>query len=117
MTAQQNLPVERQMIRIDAGVQPDVGGAVGGQGVIKLGAGLQRVDTVHIRQEQPPAVLDSSMMRPIDINILRWIMAIVGAKPDNIPLVGHHVVEFILPEEPLECRIPFPLFLAGSVGI
>ena len=104
------------MVRIDACVQPDVGGAVSGQGVVKPGARFQCIDLVHIRQEQSPAVLDSSMMRPIDINILRRIMAIIGAQPDDIPLICYHVVEFILTKEPFKCRIPFSLFLARFYG-
>lgn len=48
-------------------------------------------------------------MQAINVDVLRWVLAVVGAQPDDIALVGDDVIQFVLLEEALDGRIVLSL--------
>src|SRR6266850_1171637 len=72
--------------------------AVGRERVVKLGLFRERVDLSDIVQKKPAGVIGGGA-GPIDVNVLRRILPIVGPEPDQIPLIGDDVKEFVLLEE------------------
>ncbi|MNC32231.1 hypothetical protein D3C75_805760 [compost metagenome] len=76
---------------------------------------MQRVDAVHVLEEQAPAVLEVAL-HPVQVDVLLRVVPVVGAQADHVALVGHHVVQLVLAEEALEGGVAFALFLARLDG-
>ena len=57
IAAGEDLPAERNMFRVDQGVEPDIGRAVAGQGIVELGTRFECVDLPHVLQKKLPVVL------------------------------------------------------------
>ena len=54
------------MIRVDAGMHPDRGGAVGGERVVPLRPVLERIDFLDVLEKQAASVL-RRLLQPIDV--------------------------------------------------
>ena len=80
VAAQEDLPAERQVIRIDARVHQDRGRAVGGEGVVEPRAVVERVDGPHVFQEEAAGVVDRTA-DPVEVDVLRRIAAVVALVP------------------------------------
>ena len=53
---------------------------------------------------------------PQSAGVLRRILAVVGSHAQHVALVGHDIVELVLPEEALGRGIALPLLLARLDG-
>jgi len=76
----------------------NTGCAVGCERVVELRLFRERVDLSDIVQKKSARVVGRGA-GPIDVNVLRGILPIVRPEPDQIPLIGDDVKEFVLLEE------------------
>src|SRR5882724_2975705 len=76
-------------------VHADVGRAVVGAGVVELRLLRELVHRLDVVEQHPSYAIAGSPQR-VQVDVLA---AVIGSKPDQVALVGHHVVELVLPEE------------------
>ena len=95
MAVREQLPAQRQARARGLGVQQDRGGAVVRERVVPARPVRQLVHVARGTRAGSPARA-RGRAQPVEVDVLA---ALVGAQPDQVALVGHHVVELVLAEE------------------
>ena len=103
------------MAGINPRVHPDHIGAIGRQGIVKLGALLKIVDGFHVLEEQSACVFHRSR-QGIQIDLLRGILPVIRPDPDQVPFVTHDVDQFVLLKESSNRGISFSGFFSSFDG-
>ena len=80
----------------------NIGRAVCRQRVVKFRLSSEPINGCEVVKKDPSYPFNGSL-QSIEIDLLRWILPIIGPHPNHIPLVSHHIVEFILFEEAFYC--------------
>src|SRR5262245_47931412 len=89
--------------------------AVGRERVVKLGLFCERIDLSDIVQKNSAHIVGWGA-RPIDVNVLGVVLAIVCPEPDQIPLIGDDVKKLVLLEEAGDGGVALVSLPAGLDG-
>ncbi len=114
IATQQHLPAERHAAPDGLHMGDDVGGAVGGGGVVELRLRGQLIDLRDILQKQATDLLRGRFY-PIKINIFRRV-AMGRAQPDQVAFFADNINQLVAAKEPGERRKGLPLFLPNLDG-
>src|SRR5215467_7175923 len=96
-------------------MRQNAGCAVRRECIVELGFFRQRIYFPNIIQKKP-ARIGCGGAGAIQINVLRWILPIVGPEPDQVAFVGDNVKQFVLLEEASDGRITLVLLPACLYG-
>ena len=82
------------------------------QCIIPLRVFIESIDLFQVIQKNTSNHL-RFRFEPIQVHIL---VLEIRSQTDKVPLMSHHIQQFILLKKALHLRIPFPLFLSGLDG-